>query len=65
MESLAGYHVLKRRLLSLSPTHKTKQTSSRKALKQDKVKYAVSEREDRFDNVNKDDWLYWDVLGCN
>ena len=25
--------------------------------KQDKVKYAVSEREDRFDNVNKDDWL--------
>ena len=19
----------------------------------------------RFDMVNKDDWLYWDVLGCN
>ena len=36
--------------------------------KQDKVNYAVSEREDRgnrFDNVNKDNGLYWDVLGCN
>ena len=36
--------------------------------KQDKVNYAVSEREDncnRFDNVNKDYGLYWDVLGCD
>ena len=35
---------------------------------QDKVNYAVSEREDRvkdFDKVDKDVRLYWDVLGCN
>ena len=22
-------------------------------------------KSNRFDNVNKDDGLYWDVLGCN
>ena len=35
---------------------------------QDKVNYVVSEREDkgnRCDDVNKDDGLHWEVLGCN
>ena len=34
---------------------------------QDKVNYAVSEREDRLTDVAtiKDNELYWDVLGCN
>ena len=37
-------------------------------IQQDKVNYAVSEREDRVTDLttfNKDDGLYSDVLGCN
>ena len=48
------------------PTSAEKGAFALCTVRQDKVNYAVSERQgNRFDNVNKDDKLYLDVLGCN